>query len=100
MSLMIECLINLFRGRLNVNNGFGGSLTSVISDLETICRKAIERHFEISMNELIEYKVVLIIPDVYNRNHIKYLIHMLLNGLGFHSCLVIHEGLKFDFISY
>ncbi|CAG2103035.1 unnamed protein product [Medioppia subpectinata] len=80
------------RGVLNVSNCLGGSLTSIIADLESICGKAIEKHFEISLKELNQYRVVLIIPDVYNRNHIKYMIEMLLNGLGFQSCLLIHEA--------
>ena len=84
------------RGRLNVNNSLCGSLTSVISDLQSICAKVIQTEFEIPLKQLNEYKAVLIIPDVYNRNHIKYLIEMLLNGLQFESCVVIHEGFLFS----
>ncbi|XP_054162456.1 actin-related protein 8-like [Oppia nitens] len=86
----IRCPIR--RGNLNINDALGGSLTTVIADLETICRKSITKYLEIPVNELNQYKVVLIIPDVYNRNHIKYLIDMLLNDMRFQSCLVIHEA--------
>ena len=82
-----------------MNNSLCGSLTSVISDLQTICYKVIEKEFEIPLNQLSEYRVVFIISDVYNRNHIKYVIEMLLNGLQFQSCIVIHEGLYYPSLS-
>ncbi len=83
-----------FRGRLNVNNGLGGSLTSVISDLESIWSLAIEKYLDIPLNQLNQYRVILIIPDVYNRNHVKCLIDLLLINLQFEGLIVIHEGMN------
>jgi actin-related protein 8 len=85
-----------FRGRLNVNNGLGGSLTSVISDLESIWSLAIEKYLEIPLNQLNQYRVILIIPDVYNRNHVKCLIDLLLINLQFEGLIVIHEGMNWQ----
>lgn len=85
--------MSTFRGQLNINNGLGGSLTSVIADLECIWSMAINKHLEIPRESFNEYRVVFIIPDVYNRCHIKYLIDSLLNNLQFESCIVIHEGM-------
>jgi actin-related protein 8 len=77
-----------------VNNGLGGSLTSVISDLESIWSLAIEKYLEIPLNQLNQYRVILIIPDVYNRNHVKCLIDLLLINLKFEGLIVIHEGMN------
>ena len=35
------------------------------------------------------YRAVLIIPDIYNRDHVKKLTDLLLNGLGFSGCFVL-----------
>lgn len=80
------------RGRLNVHSGFGASLTSVLNDLETIWGWAIHNLLDIPLDKLKEYKVVLIIPDVYNRHHVKEIIGMLLFNMGFNKCFVHHES--------
>jgi len=61
--------------------------------LQSIWSLAIEKHLEIPLSQLNQYRVVLIIPDVYNRNHVKYLIDLLLNSMHFEGCIVIHEGI-------
>ncbi|RWS22642.1 actin-related protein 8-like protein [Leptotrombidium deliense] len=80
------------RGLLNIHTGIGGSINSIVSDLETIWAFFIEKKLEIDLKSLSNYKAVLTIPDVYNRNHVKELIKMILNGLGFGSCFVHHES--------
>ena len=91
--LSIINLNDFFRGKLNIHNGVGGSITSVIADLESIWSFAIEKYLNISVNDLKNYKAVLTIPDVYNRNHVKHLIDLLINGLKFESCIVLLESL-------
>lgn len=80
------------RGRLNVNSSLGGSLTSVIADLESIWSLAIEKHLQISVKELIQYRAFLVIPDIYNRSHIKELLRLLLKRMKFGGVLISHEA--------
>ncbi|RWS17454.1 actin-related protein 8-like protein [Dinothrombium tinctorium] len=80
------------RGQLNVHSGIGGSINSIISDLERIWAYFIETKLNINLKTLSNFKAVLTIPDVYNRNHVKELISMVLNGLGFGSCFIHHEA--------
>lgn len=82
----------IVRGQLNVHDGPHGSLTSVITNLETHWTKAIEHFLHIPKNELGGYRCVLLIPDIYNRQHVKALIHMLINRMGFSSILVHQES--------
>lgn len=38
------------------------------------------------------YKAVLVIPDVYNRSHLKELMTLLLIKMGFGSCFLVQVG--------
>lgn len=80
------------RSRLNVHSGVAGSLSSVIHDLETIWSYAITEVLGIPLSDLGQHRVVLVIPDVYNRRHVKELVSMLLRSFGFHSCFIQHES--------
>ncbi|KAK2706200.1 hypothetical protein QYM36_016288, partial [Artemia franciscana] len=79
------------RGELNVHPGVGGSLTSVINDVEIIWCYAIEKLLRIPKAELGVYKAVLVIPDIYNRQHLKELTNLLLVRLGFASCFLVQD---------
>lgn len=81
------------RGQLNIHRGIAGSLTSVVTDLESIWSYAISELLKVPLKELHRYRAVLIIPDVYNRLHVKSLITLLLRRLGFGSCFVQHEAI-------
>ncbi|XP_065564806.1 actin-related protein 8-like isoform X2 [Artemia franciscana] len=83
------------RGELNVHPGVGGSLTSVINDVEIIWCYAIEKLLRIPKAELGVYKAVLVIPDIYNRQHLKELTNLLLVRLGFASCFLVQMKMEY-----
>ncbi|XP_006631111.2 actin-related protein 8 [Lepisosteus oculatus] len=78
------------RGQLNVHSGPSGSLTAVLADLETIWSHAIQKFLEIPLKDLKYYRCILLIPDIYNRQHVKELVNMLLMKMGF-SATVVHQ---------
>ncbi|XP_048404163.1 actin-related protein 8 isoform X2 [Stegostoma tigrinum] len=78
------------RGQFNLHEGPGGSLTAVLADLETIWTYAIQKFLEIPRKDLKYYRCILLIPDIYNRQHVKELINLLLNNIGF-SGVVVHQ---------
>uniref|UniRef100_A0A665U5X0 Actin-related protein 8 n=1 Tax=Echeneis naucrates TaxID=173247 RepID=A0A665U5X0_ECHNA len=78
------------RGQLNVRPGPGGSLTAVLADLETIWSYVIQKHLEIPLKDLKYYRCVLLVPDIYNRQHIKEVVNMLLIKMGF-SAIIVHQ---------
>ncbi|XP_030640691.1 actin-related protein 8 [Chanos chanos] len=78
------------RGQLNIHNKAGGSLTAVLADLEAIWSHAIQKHLEIPLKDLKYYRCILLIPDIYNRQHVKELISLLLSSMGF-SAVVVHQ---------
>ncbi|KAG7332250.1 hypothetical protein KOW79_004084 [Hemibagrus wyckioides] len=78
------------RGQLNVHSGPGGSLTAVLADLETIWSNAIQKLLEVPLKDLKYYRCILLIPDIYNRQHVKEVVNMLLVKMGF-SAIVVHQ---------
>ncbi|XP_066986004.1 actin-related protein 8 isoform X2 [Macrobrachium rosenbergii] len=83
------------RGDLNIHSGLGGSITAVLADLETIWGHCISSVLNVPIKDLKFYRAVLIIPDIYNRDHVKKLMNLLLNGLGFSSCFVLQLRLDY-----
>ncbi|XP_048873765.1 actin-related protein 8 [Brienomyrus brachyistius] len=78
------------RAQLNVHSGPGGSLTAVLADLEAIWSHTIQKFLEIPLKDLKYYRCILLVPDIYNRQHMKELVNMLLVNMGF-SAIVVHQ---------
>ncbi|KAK1786881.1 hypothetical protein P4O66_017264 [Electrophorus voltai] len=78
------------RGQLNVHSRPGGSLTAILEDLETIWSHAIQKLLEIPLKDLKYYRCILLIPDIYNRQHVKEVVNMVLLKMGF-SAIVVHQ---------
>ena len=77
-------------GQLNINDGVGGSSTSVAEDIETLWGHAIETYLNIPIKDFSYYRAVLLVPDVFNRSHVKMLIDIVLNRLKF-SCITVAQ---------
>ncbi|KAK9507119.1 hypothetical protein O3M35_008928 [Rhynocoris fuscipes] len=84
------------RGELNIHAGVGGSLTAVLADLECIWGWVIQTKLHIQLQDLKNYRAVLVIPDIYNRQYLRELTNMLLQ-MGFSSCFLLqdHVGATF-----
>lgn len=80
----------IVRGQLNVHSGPGGSLTAVLTDLETLWGHVIQKHLDIPLKDLKYYRCILLVPDIYNRQHIKEVVNMLLLNMGF-SAIIVHQ---------
>ncbi|XP_064474750.1 actin-related protein 8-like isoform X2 [Ornithodoros turicata] len=80
------------RGHLNLHPGVGGSLTAVMADLEAIWGTAIQQYLDIPLKDLKHYRALLIIPDVYTREHVREMIKVILFQLGFAACFVHLES--------
>ncbi|KAG7999659.1 Actin-related protein 8 [Nibea albiflora] len=78
------------RGQLNVHAGPGGSLTAVLADLETIWSHVIQKQLDIPLKDLKYYRCILLVPDIYNRQHVKEVVSMLLLNMGF-SAIIVHQ---------
>lgn len=85
------------RGDLNIHSGPGGSLTGVLADLEAIWGWAISKKLEIPLSTLQHYRAVLIIPDIYNRQHLKELMKMLLLKMKFGGCFLVQDHVAATF---
>ncbi|XP_053326025.1 actin-related protein 8 [Spea bombifrons] len=78
------------RGQLNLHSRPGGSLTAVLTDLETIWSHVIQKVLEIQLKDLKYYRCILLIPDIYNRQHVKEMVNMILTKIGF-SGVIVHQ---------
>ncbi|XP_072277039.1 actin-related protein 8 [Pyxicephalus adspersus] len=80
------------RGQLNVHSGPGGSLTAVLADLETIWSHVLQKILGIQLSDLKYYRCILLIPDIYNRQHVKEMVNMVLMKMGFAGVIVHQES--------
>jgi len=80
------------RGHLNIHGDPGGTLTSVLADIELIWSHVLQDHMEIPLKDLKHYKAVLLIPDIYVQKHVKALVHLLLTTFGFGAVIVHQES--------
>ncbi|GBP87875.1 Actin-related protein 8 [Eumeta japonica] len=85
------------RGDFNLHSEVGGSLSSVLNDMYTIWSSIIEHKLGIPLMELVKYRCVLLIPDIYNRSHLKYLMSLILKDLGFGHCFLVQESVGATF---
>jgi len=85
------------RGDLNTHSGIGGSLTSILVDLQDIWTRSIEKHLNISPADFKHFRVVLIIPTLYRRSTIKHYISLILLSMGFGGCFVVQDHVAATF---
>lgn len=85
------------RGDLNIHKSLGGSISAVLADLETIWGHCISNVLNVPIKDLKFYRAVLLIPDIYNRDYVKKLTNLLLNGLGFGGCFVLQDHVAATF---
>ncbi|XP_037934661.1 actin-related protein 8-like [Teleopsis dalmanni] len=87
----------LRRGELNLHNGIGGSMSSVLENLEAIWLHVINDKMGITPKLLSQYNAVLVIPDVYNRSHLREMVTLLLQRLRFASCFLLQDHVSATF---
>ncbi|XP_055679254.1 actin-related protein 8 [Lutzomyia longipalpis] len=85
------------RGELNIHTDIGGSLTSVLTDLQAIWEYVLSAVMEIKISDLSAYKAVLVIPDIYNRAYLRELMTLLLCRMGFKSCFLVQDHVAATF---
>ncbi|CAK8690567.1 unnamed protein product [Clavelina lepadiformis] len=77
----------IVNGQLNLKSK---SITAVLADLQCLWTKAIENFLRIPVKDIGKYRCILVIPDIYNREHIKNLVNLLLDQMQF-SAIIIHQ---------
>ncbi|XP_055591976.1 actin-related protein 8 [Uranotaenia lowii] len=85
------------RGELNLHREVGGSMTSVMADLQEIWEYVLRYRLRIDLKQLKHFKAVLVIPDIYNRAHLKELTTLLLNRIGFGCCFLVQDHVAATF---
>ncbi|XP_016981645.1 actin-related protein 8 [Drosophila rhopaloa] len=80
------------RGELNVHKEKGGSLQASLQHLERIWAYALEARLKIPLRELGTHCAVLVVNDVYVRRHLRELMTLLLQRLGFRRCFLVQDS--------
>ncbi|CAO3659418.1 unnamed protein product [Umbelopsis ramanniana] len=68
------------------------SLQEVVGDLQAIWTESIQSELEIEEAEFKNFNAILVIPDVYNRNHISEIVTMMLRYMKFRGVCVQQES--------
>ncbi|CAL8092381.1 unnamed protein product [Orchesella dallaii] len=79
------------RGQLNLHRGVGGTITSVMTDLEDIWRWCLKEKLSIAPEDFPQYKAVIVIPTMFDRVHAKHLMNLVIKRLGFCSAFLIQD---------
>jgi len=85
------------RGDVHLHPGVGGSLSSVLLDLQAIWSDALQRELGLGLTDLGHYRAVLVIPALYNRGLVKHLVSLLLTTIGFGGCFVVQDHVAATF---
>ncbi|XP_066935887.1 actin-related protein 8-like [Clytia hemisphaerica] len=82
-----HCRWPIKHGQLNLHDGVGGTPSALAEDIVTLWGNAIETLLNIPIGDLSFYRAVLLVPDNFNRSHVKLLVDLILNRLNF-SCVI------------
>ncbi|CAI4051664.1 Arp8p SKDI_15G2880 [Saccharomyces kudriavzevii IFO 1802] len=81
-------------GSFNINSPYYESLAELISDVTKLLEYALASEtLNVKSTKFNQYKVVLVIPDVFKKNHVETFIRVLLTELQFQAVAVIQESL-------
>lgn len=72
-------------------------MTSILEDLRTIWLYVIKFHLHIQISDLKDYRCVLVIPEIFNRNHVKELTSLILDVIKFNSCFLVQDHVAATF---
>lgn len=83
------------------NGGFNeqdySTAQEVLGDLELIISSVLEKEFQINSKISNNYKVVLIIPNLYDKSYIDHFMNLLLKNLNFGKVAIMQEGIAGTF---
>lgn len=81
-------------GSFNIDDPYYKSIQELISDISDIIVKVLtSSNFGLKKSEFNNYKVVLVLPDIFEKSHTETLIRLLLNELQFNAIALIQESL-------
>ncbi|AJU05308.1 BAQ_1a_G0050250.mRNA.1.CDS.1 [Saccharomyces cerevisiae] len=81
-------------GSFNVKSPYYKSLAELISDVTKLLEHALNSEtLNVKPTKFNQYKVVLVIPDVFKKSHVETFIRVLLTELQFQAVAIIQESL-------
>jgi actin-related protein 8 len=79
-------------GRFNLHDGPGGSRAAVVADLEDIWDGILVEELDVPRAKRADYRAVLLIPDVYDRDDVRCMVDLLLVNLEFFAVFIALEN--------
>ena len=81
-------------GSFNVKSPYYKSLAELISDVTNLLEHALNSEtLNVKPTKFSQYKVVLVIPDIFKKSHVETFIRVLLTELQFQAVAIIQESL-------
>lgn len=80
-------------GAFNLESGLYSSIQDLLGDIYNLLEKVLSEKFSIEKQDYSEYKIVMVIPDLFAKIHVETFIRLLLSEMGFRAVAVMQESL-------
>ncbi|ODV93858.1 hypothetical protein PACTADRAFT_51607 [Pachysolen tannophilus NRRL Y-2460] len=84
-------------GTFNDTDPLYKSTQEVLGDLEIIITNALSKEFNITKKNSNNYKIVLIVPNLYEKTYVENMTTLFLHNLNFSKIAVLQEGISATF---
>lgn len=82
------------RGSFNVESPYYRSFQELLGDVQSLLEYCLKQEkIDVTKQQFANYKIVLVIPDLYDKNYVETFIHLLLVQMGFQAVAIIQESL-------
>jgi actin-related protein 8 len=69
----------------------------LMEDIQIIIEEGIKNELGLEKKELVNYRAVLVVPDLYERNYVTDMVELLMKEIRFAECCIIQESLAASF---
>lgn len=82
------------KGRFNLESPDYSSVQELLSDVTELLKYALSHpKLDVQQSQFCNYKIVLVVPDAYDKRYVETFIRMLLVEMGFQAVAIIQESL-------
>ncbi|XP_067938587.1 actin-related protein 8-like [Watersipora subatra] len=79
-------------GELNIKKSRGYTVNNIMESLQVLWSSAIHKYLGVEKADLEGYNCILLIPDIFNRAHIRCMMEVVLERMGFSSVFPMQES--------
>lgn len=81
-------------GAFNIQSPYYNSLSEILSDVTRLIEYVLsQEQFNVKQNQFSQYKIVLVIPDIFEKSHVETMFRILLKEMQFQAVAIMQESL-------